>query len=134
MLPGLKQSEFGAADSVAVSSRKNIPAGYPGVLLAREIAPAFGITSGQLTNTSDRTSACWREPATRRRTSYTALPPAVNFTCVPCVESKTKPAAGAEDGTLQVNAYCPPKRAGHFVGSSSSVKKVRPVAWMAVRT
>ena len=92
------------------------------------MAPAFGITSGQLTNTSDRTSVCWRAPATRRRTSYTALPPGVNFTCAPCAESKANPEAGAEDITPHVNEYFPAKRAGHFEESSSSVKKLRPVA------
>src|SRR5438445_5658424 len=52
VLPGLRQSELGATDSFAVSSRKNVPAGYPTVLLATKIGPVLGTTSEQLTKTS----------------------------------------------------------------------------------
>ena len=69
VLPELRQRELGAADSVAVSSRKNIPAGYPAVLLLREIAPVLGATSEQLTKSSVSASACAIGPSTASFTS-----------------------------------------------------------------
>src|SRR5438128_9443070 len=69
VLPGLRQREVGAADSIAVSSRKNIPGRYPAVLLVREIEPVLGTTSEQLMKSSVSASACAIGPSSESFTS-----------------------------------------------------------------